>query len=105
MAKDFKKNMPMGGGLSSLIGESNEEPAKRGRPKTSTKEVTKTSQEGTKESETRATFIVNEGLLDKCKAISYWDRVLIKDVVNAALQEYIDKYEKKSGEIKPVPKK
>ncbi|PRY13739.1 hypothetical protein CLV24_105109 [Pontibacter ummariensis] len=105
MAKDFKKNMPMSGGLSSLIGESNEEPTKRGRPKTSTKEVTKTSQEGTKESETRATFIVNEDLLEKCKAIAYWDRVLIKDVIGTALQEYVEKYEKKAGEIKPVPKK
>lgn len=105
MAKDFKKNMPMGGGINSLIGDSGEEPAKRGRPKSSTKEVTKTSQEGTKESETRATFIVNEDLLEKCKAIAYWDRKLIKDVVGDALQEYIARYEKKDGEIKPVPKK
>ena len=49
--------------------------------------------------------IINEELLDKLKAIAYWDRVLIKDVVNAALQETVAKYEKKSGEIKPIPKK
>ena len=100
-----KKNFT--GGLSSLLGENNKEnkAPKVGRPKTQFKEITKTSQEGTKENETRATFIINEELLDKLKAIAYWDRVLIKDVVNTALQEIVAKYEKKNGEIKPIPKK
>jgi hypothetical protein len=97
-----KKNFT--GGLSSLLGDQPEKP-KRGRPKTSTKEITKTSQDGTKEFETRATFIINEGLLEKLKAIAYWDRLLIKDVVNTALQDAIDKYEKKNGNVKPIPKR
>jgi ACT domain-containing protein len=92
------------GGLNSLLGDQPEKP-KRGRPVTQTKEITKSSQEGTKENETRATFIINEDLLDKLKAIAYWDRVLIKDVVNTALQETVAKYEKKNGDIKPIPKK
>ena len=96
-----KKNFT--GGLNSLLGDSDK--PKRGRPVTQTKEVTKSSQEGTKEHETRATFIINEELLDKLKAIAYWDRVLIKDVVNTALQEAVAKYEKKNGDIKPIPKK
>ena len=91
------------GGLNSLLGD-NEKP-KRGRPKTSTREITKSSQEGTKEKETRATFIVNEDLLDKLKAIAYWDRKLIKEVVDTALQDAVNKYEKKNGDIKPIPKK
>jgi hypothetical protein len=100
-----KKNFS--GGLSTLLGENVEVPSKpkRGRPKTSTREITKSSQEGTKENETRATFIVNEELLDKLKAIAYWDRLTIKEVVNTALQDAVDKYEKQSGTIKPVPKK
>jgi hypothetical protein len=100
-----KKNFT--GGLSSLLGENNKEDKapKVGRPKTQFKEITKTSQEGTKENETRATFIVNEELLDKLKAIAYWDRVLIKEVINTALQEAVVKYEKKNGDIKPIPKK
>ena len=97
-----KKNFT--GGLNSLLGDQPDKP-KRGRPVTQTKEITKSSQEGTKENETRATFIINEELLDKLKAIAYWDRVLIKDVVNTALQETVAKYEKKNGEIKPIPKK
>jgi len=97
-----KKNFT--GGLNSLLGDQPEKP-KRGRPVTQTKEITKSSQEGTKENETRATFIINEELLDKLKAIAYWDRVLIKDVINTALQETVAKYEKKNGDIKPIPKK
>ena len=116
-----KKNFK--GGLNSLLGdqpkkkELNKENAqeyvkelnkltkKVGRPVTQTKEITKSSQEGTKENETRATFIVNEDLLEKLKAIAYWDRVLIKDVINNSLAETVAKYEKKSGSIKPIPKK
>jgi hypothetical protein len=100
-----KKNFT--GGLNSLLGENNKEAQapKVGRPKTQFKEVTKSSQEGTKENETRATFIVNEELLDKLKALAYWDRVLIKDVINTALQDAIAKHEKKNGDIKPIPKK
>lgn len=97
-----KKNFT--GGLNSLMGEQPEK-TKRGRPVTQTKEITKSSQEGTKENETRATFIINEELLDKLKAIAYWDRILIKDVLNTALGEYITKYKKNNGDIKPIPKK
>ena len=100
-----KKNFT--GGLSSLLGETNKEDkaTKVGRPKTQFKEITKSSQEGTKENETRATFIVHEELLDKLNAIAYWDRLLIKDVIATALQDAITKYEKKNGDIKPIPKK
>lgn len=92
-----KKNFT--GGLDSLLGDQKKET--RGRPKTSTREVTKSSQEGTKEKETRATFIVNEDLLEKVKAVAYWERKLIKEVIDTALQEFVDKYEKKNGDIKP----
>jgi hypothetical protein len=97
--KNFKTELGVKTGLGSTITgsktpitvNSKEIKAKVGRPKTQTKEITKSSQEGTKENETRATFIVNEELLDKLAAISYWDRVLIKEVVNRALEEYVEK--------------
>jgi len=91
-------------GLGSLLGDQPETP-KRGRPVTQTKKVTKSSEEGTKENEIRATFIINKELLEKLKAMAYWDRVLIKTVVNTALEEAIAKYEKKSGAVNPIPKK
>ncbi len=93
------------GGLNSLLGEEPPQKPKVGRPQTQFKEVTKSSQEGTKEKETRATFIVREDLLDKLKAIAYWERTMIKEVVNTALQEAVAKYEKRNGEIKPIPNK
>ena len=76
--------------LESLLGDQPEKP-KRGRPVTQTKEITKSSQEGTKEGETRATFIVKEGLLEKLKAIAYWERILIKEVVTSALEKAVAK--------------
>jgi len=114
-----KKNFK--GGLNSLFGETpTKGPAKEkikdkplrgdghrkvGRPVTQFKEITKSSQEGTKENETRATFIVNEELLEKLKAVAYWDRIMIKDVINTALEETVARYEKKNGKVKPIPKK
>jgi len=107
--KDFK------GGLNSLLGEAKapeikvketlQGRPKRGRPKQELKQITKSSQEGTKVNETRATFIVNEDLLENLKAIAYWERILIKEVVDTALQEYLEKYEKENGEVKPIPQK
>ena len=97
-----KKNFS--GGLNSLLGDQPDKP-KRGRPVTQTKEITKSSQDGTKENETRATFIINEELLEKVKAIAYWERELIKETINKALQETVAKYEKKNGDIQPIPKK
>ena len=97
-----KKNFT--GGLSSLLGDQPEKP-KLGRPVTQIKEVIKSSQQGTKEKETRATFIVNENTLDRVKSVAYWDRLKIKDVLHTALEEYLSKYEKTKGSIKPLPEK
>ena len=92
------------GGLNSLLGDQPEKP-KRVRPQTSTREITKSSQEGTKENETRATVIVKEEVLEKLKAVAYWERELIKEVVNTALEDYLSRYEKKNGAVKPIPEK
>ena len=97
-----KKNFT--GGLNSLLGDQPEKP-KKGRPVTQTKEITKSSQEGTKENETRATFIVNEELLEKLKAVAYWERRMIKEVIDSALEEVVAKYEEKNGPVKLIPKK
>lgn len=59
--------------------------------KTKKEKPTSTSKIGTKIGETRATFIVNEELLDAIKAIAIWDRASIKEVIHEALQEYIEK--------------
>lgn len=88
-------------GFNSLLGEKRTP----GRPKTTQRIITKSSQEGTPEGESRATFIVKEELIDKLKAMAYWERSLIKEVVNNILGEAVASYEKKKGKIKPIPKK
>jgi NRPS condensation-like uncharacterized protein len=86
MAKNFS------GGINSLIGQ--DKPT--AKPK---KTLKSTSEEGTKEGETRATFIVKVELLDKIKAISRIEGFTIKDVTEEALSRFISTYEKKNGKI------
>ena len=78
---------------------------KRGRPRTNYREIEKSSQEGCKAAETRATFIVHEADLEQIKALAYWERLQIKDVINAALREYLERYWAKKGPIEPKPEK
>ena len=61
-------------------------------------------QQGTKPGYKRKGYIVNMIKADKIDAIAFWDRIDIKDVVEEAFTDYINKYEKKNGEIK-IPKK
>lgn len=67
----------------------NEVKRKRGRPKTINRIVTSSSQLGTKVNETRATFIVDETLLEKLKALAYWKRRPIKSLLQEALEAYL----------------
>ena len=103
-----KKNFT--GGLSSLLGDQPEVAETVAKTITKTKEIPAISQvtkDVAKEvsKETRATFIINETLLEKLKAIAYWDRLLLKEIISSALSDTITKYEKKNGELKPIPKK
>jgi len=101
MAKE-KKVKSFSSGISTLLGDTEElisslEKETRGRPKTSTKVIKSSSEDGTKEGETRATFIVKKRALDKLKKIAYYDRSMIKDIVNKALELFISEYEKEMG--------
>ncbi|AIL13730.1 hypothetical protein IM40_09995 (plasmid) [Candidatus Paracaedimonas acanthamoebae] len=49
--------------------------------------------------EKRATFIIQNDHLEKIKAISYWERKMIKDVLSDALDQYLSTYEKAHGKI------
>ena len=71
---------------------------KKGRPKTSTRIVERSTQEGTKEGWERATFIIREDFKEKLKATAYWDRKEIKEVMDEALTAYF-----KSKRVKPLP--
>ncbi len=47
-----------------------------------------------------ASFVVSMEHHSKLKAVAYWDRMTVKDVLATALEEYFTKYEKKNGPIK-----
>ena len=82
------------GGIDALLGES--------QPKeTKPKRKPDAPQPG----ERRATFHINEDILDKVKAIAYWERLTIKKVVNEAFADYVAKYERKQGKIESIPKR
>jgi len=39
------------------------------------------------------------------KDIAYWDRLAIKEVFEESMVDWVTKYEKKSGGLKPTPKR
>ena len=56
----------------------------------------KSSDRGLKEGWTRATFILRSDYLEKIKALAYWDRKQVKEVIDEALGLYL-----KGKKIKP----
>jgi hypothetical protein len=102
MSKEFK-------GVASILGgklnrtTKPEKPNKGGRPKSNFKTIENTSEKGTKAGETRATIIVKKETLAQIKALSYWERLPVKDIVAKALETEIARYLKELGEIKPLP--
>lgn len=99
----IKKDKLMGG-INTLLGEMKpveveapdmtRDTAKRksagGRPRSNFRQITKSSQEGCKEQETRATFIVDEILLEEFKAIAWKKRLKVKDAANLMLREFVE---------------
>jgi len=116
---DVESALP-GGGISNLIQDTTENPDRKeleghvrraeakkrgdkpkrgpGRPRTNFKEVEKSSEEGTIEGETRATFIIKKDLLESLKALAYWERSQIKDVANEAIQLLLESRGEKTVE-------
>ena len=54
-------------------------------------------EKGLRDGWTRATFVLRKDYLSKLKAVSYWDRKKIKEVIDEALGAYLN--EKK---VKPM---
>ena len=57
----------------------------------------KTTQQGLHDGWTRATFILKKNHLEKLKALAYWERRTIKEVMDEALEGYL-----KGKKIKPT---
>ena len=80
--------------------ETGEEPRSlngAGRPQNRT---TSTSQQGLRDGLTRMTFIVSQEKQDKLKYISYFERLSIRQILDEAIENYINNYEQQVGPIK-----
>ncbi len=100
-----KKNFNQG--INSLLGSNREISDNQEQENNFTsfqKEIKGSVKAGLKEGETRATLILNEDIVSKLKAVSYWDRVPLKVIMNNALNAFIISYEEKNGKIKPSQK-
>jgi hypothetical protein len=60
---------------------------------------TSTSQQGLREGLTRMTFIVSQEKQDKLKFISYNERLSLREILDEAIDDYINKYEDLTGPI------
>jgi hypothetical protein len=79
--------------------------SKAGRKRTNYRVPDTASERGTKEGETRFSGIVSKELLQKVKAIAYWQRVPIKQVLEEALATHVQYYESRTGStVPPIPK-
>lgn len=63
-------------------------------------QAVKTSQQGLIEGWTRATFIIKQHHCEKLKALAYWDRKTVKEIVEEALHTYL-----KNKKVKAIPVK
>jgi len=78
------------GGINSLLGEERTDKPKVKAPQpVSRKEITKTTQEGTYEGDVRATFIIKENKLELLKALAYWERKKIKDLLDESIDSLL----------------
>lgn len=50
--------------------------------------IGKSSQKGLQDGWSRATFILKKEYIEKLKALSYWERTTIKEIVDDALSNY-----------------
>jgi len=74
-----------------------------GRPVTQLKKIKNSSQLGTLEGETRATFIVREDQLEEMKRLAYWERIKVKDIVIQGIDKVLNEYKRENGPIKEIP--
>ena len=56
------------------------------------------------EGKVQENFNIKESLLEKVKDLAYAENASKTDVYNAAIEKYVELYEKKNGKVKPRPK-
>lgn len=72
-------------GINAILGEKETLRASSGEKKIQTLKGSNQS------AEKRATFIIDKDLLEKLKAVAFWERENIKKILNDAISEYIER--------------
>ncbi len=67
-----------------------------------TEKKTSSTKAGLQDGYDRTTFIVKEQSVKKLKVIAIKENLFLKDVVNKALDQYINSWERRKGELKDV---
>lgn len=97
--KDFtqvlKESEKKAGGLMSLLGELPAEQKETGHEEHSSPAPAPLPPAEPEETIIRATFIVEKELLSKIKDIAYWERLTQKDLMREAMEDLIEKYNKR----------
>jgi hypothetical protein len=73
--------------------------------KSTTNQKTSSTKRGLQEGYDRVTYIIKDETAYKLNCIASIDNLYLKDVVNEALSQFIDEWEKKNGKVGKVKKK
>ena len=63
------------------------------------------SAKGLRDGLNRFSIVLPMDILERLRAVAYWNNLTVKDVITQFLENGLDRYVKKHGEIKPVPDK
>ena len=63
------------------------------------------SAKGLKEGYNRVTAVMRVEQFEKIRAVSYWEKIPVRDVMEQLLDAALNLYESKNGEIRPIPEK
>lgn len=63
------------------------------------------SARGLREGLNRFSIVLPMDILETLRAVAYWNNLTVKEVITQFLESGIDRYQKRHGEIKPVPSK
>lgn len=63
------------------------------------------SAKGLRDGLNRFSIVLPMDILERLRAVAYWNNLTVKDVITQFLESGLDRYVKKHGEIKPVPDK
>ena len=63
------------------------------------------SAKGLRDGLNRFSIVLPMDILERLRAVAYWNNLTVKDVITQFLESGLERYVKKHGEIKPVPEK